>query len=86
MDTQTAVVLDEPELAELVHEKAYSRAGSTDHIGQGLLADFRYQRLRFPLLPEIGQQQKNPRQALFARIEKLIDKVFFNTNVARQQM
>ena len=68
MDAQTAVVFDEAELAEFVHEKAHPRAGSADHFGQGFLADLGYHRLRLTLLPEVGQQQKKARQAFFARI------------------
>ena len=84
VDAQTAVVFDEAELAEFVHEKAHPRAGSADHLGQGFLADLGNHRLRFPLLPEVGQQQKKARQAFFARIEKLIDEIFFDPNVAGQ--
>ena len=51
-----------------------------------LLADLRDHRFRFPFLAEIGQQQQKPRQALFARIEQLVDEIFFDANVAGQQM
>src|SRR5687767_4904450 len=43
-----AIVFDEAQFAESVHEKAYARAGRPDHFGEGLLADFREYRLRFP--------------------------------------
>ena len=56
-----------------------------DHLGQGFLANLGDHWLRFPFLPEIGQQQQKPRQALFARIEQLIDEIFFDADVAGQQ-
>ena len=63
VDFQTSVVFDEAELAEFVHEKAHPRSGSADHRGQAFLADLGNYRLRFPFLPEVGQQQKKARQA-----------------------
>jgi hypothetical protein len=33
---QPAVVVDESQLPEPIHEKAHSRAGRADHLGQGL--------------------------------------------------
>jgi hypothetical protein len=32
-----------------------------------------------PLLAEIRQQEKSPRQTFFARVEQLIDQIFFDT-------
>ena len=62
-----AVVVDEPELAKLVHEEAHPRAGRADHLGERLLADFGDDRLGFAILAEIRQQQKQPREALLVR-------------------
>jgi hypothetical protein len=53
MDLQVSVVLDEPELAEFVHESAYARPRGADHLGQRLLAYPRYDMLRLPLLAEV---------------------------------
>ena len=69
MDAQATIVIDEPQLAEFVHEKADPRPGSADHLGQAFLADFGNNRLRFPFFTKIGQQQEKPRQAFFTRIE-----------------
>src|SRR6185295_20122728 len=41
VDLQPAVVLDETQLAELVHEEADARAGRADHFREHLLADLR---------------------------------------------
>ena len=56
-----AAVLDEPLLAEPVHEKADSRSGSADHLRQCLLTNLWDNRLGIPILPEVGQQKENPR-------------------------
>ena len=40
----------------------------------------------FAFLAEIRQQQEQPRQALLARIEQLIDQIRFDADGARQQM
>jgi hypothetical protein len=73
----SAVIVAEGELSEFVHEETYARARSADHLGKRLLADFRNYRLGLPFLAEVGQQQKQAAQPLFARIEELIDKVCF---------
>jgi hypothetical protein len=40
MDLQIAVVFDETQLAEFVHEEAHTRASGADHLGKSGLADF----------------------------------------------
>jgi len=80
----TAVVFDKAKLAEAVHEEADPGSRSADHIRQGLLGDRRNQCLRLSRSSELGHQQKNPRQALFAGIKELIDKVSLNAHAARQ--
>jgi hypothetical protein len=52
----SAVVFDEAEPSEFVHEEADSRTGCTDHIRQHLLADLRNYCLGLAVLPAIGQQ------------------------------
>ena len=86
VDLQAAVVVDEPELAKLVHEEVDPRACRANHLGQDFLRDFRkgaVSRLRFTVTRE---QQKRARKALFAGIEQLIDQVFFDSNVPRQHV
>jgi hypothetical protein len=50
---QLAVVIDEPQLTKFIHEGAHARARRADNIGERLLADFGYHRLRFAGLPAI---------------------------------
>jgi hypothetical protein len=40
---------------------------------------------RFSRLTKFGQQQENPRQALFAGVEKLIDKIGLGSHAPGQQ-
>src|SRR6185503_19216324 len=55
VNVQAAVVLDEAELPELVHESADPRPGGADHLGQHFLADLRNHRLGGPFLAEASQ-------------------------------
>src|SRR5208283_2380521 len=80
---QTAVVMNETQFPESVHEKTDSRTSRTDHLGQGLLADLGNYRLGFAFLAKMSEQQKDPGQPFFARIEKLIHQIFFVTDVPR---
>ena len=75
-----------PDFAKFVHEQAHARPRGANHLCERLLADFRYDRLWPSLLAEICHQQKQPRQTLLARIEKLIDQVLLNAGVPRQQI
>src|SRR5438094_10890 len=81
-----AVVGDEPQLAELVHEMADSRASGADDLRQRLLADLRNHRLRLAFLSEISEQEKYPREPLLTRVEEVVHQVLLNSNVAREQI
>jgi hypothetical protein len=85
-DADLAAVRDEAELAEFVHEETDPLPGGADHLGQGFLADLGDHRVRLLLFTEIGQPRQKPRQALFARIEQLIDEIFFAADVTGQQV
>jgi hypothetical protein len=76
MHLDAAVVFDEAQFPEFVHEKTHPRPGRADHFRKRLLADLQFNRLRLPFLAEIRQQKERPRQALLAGIEQLIDQVF----------
>src|SRR5216684_4139265 len=71
MDFQFSVVFDEAQFAEFVHEKAYARSSRAD-------------RLRPAFLAEICKQKEETSEALFARIEQLVDQVLFNSTVPSQ--
>ena len=86
MNLQPAVVMNKSQFPESVHEEADPRAGSADHFRQHFLTDLGNYCLGFAFLAKMGEQQKNPGKPLFARIEKLIDQIFFKTDVPRQQI
>ena len=86
VDLDLAVIADEAELAEFVHEEADAGTGGADHLRQCFLAHLNLDRMQAAFLAEVGQQQQKPRQPLLARIEKLVDQVRFDSVVARQQV
>src|SRR5581483_3299108 len=86
VDLQFTVVTDESQSAEFVHEEAHPRPGSPDHFCKRLLADLGDDGFGFALLAEIRQQKKSPRQTFLARIEQLIDQIFFDANRTGQEM
>jgi hypothetical protein len=73
MDLQVAVVVDEAQPPELVHEGVNARTGRADDLRQRLLADLRGDRLRLVLLAEVGEEEKRAGQALFARTARTLD-------------
>ena len=81
-----AAVIDEPELAEFVHEVADPRPGCSDHSRQCFLTDLWNHRLQLAFLAKVRKQKQNPSQPLLARIEQLIDQVLFNSNIAGEQV
>jgi hypothetical protein len=82
MDHKMAIVFDEAQVSELVHEDIHARARRADHFGQGLLADRGGNRLRRAVLADARQQKKDARQPLFARVEQLVDEVFLDPAIA----
>src|SRR5882757_879236 len=86
MDLNFSVVLDKTQFAELVHEEVDARSGRSDHLRQGLLAILSSDRLRLVFLAEIREQKEKPGEALFGRIEQLVDQVSCYPDVPRQQI
>jgi hypothetical protein len=83
---QLAVVVDQSHLPELVHEMRDTGTRRSHHFGEGLVAEHGCPGgRRGTVLPQPGQLQQNARQALLAVIEKLVAKVFFEVDVARQK-
>ena len=81
---QAAVVLDETQLSELVHEEIYAGAGGADHFREHFLRDFGKNPLEFVFLAIAREKQQRTRQTLFAGIEELIDQVLLNSDVPGQ--
>jgi len=85
MHLNTAVVFDESQPAESIHEKADARTRSSNHFRKRFLRDRRDLRFRLAGLTIFGHQEKNSGQTLFTGVEKLIDKVSLAPHTSRQQ-
>jgi hypothetical protein len=81
VDLKAAVVMNEAQFPELVHEKVYPRTGGPNHFCQHLLRYFRKHFLRLGLLTIAGEQQESSRQPLLAGIKQLIDQILLDSDV-----
>src|SRR5580692_9584183 len=81
----TAVVAHETELAKAVHKEADTGTRGADHICQSFLSNGRDGSVRFTRLAEFRHQKKNPRQAFFAGVEELIDKICLGSHATSKQ-
>jgi len=84
IDLKTAVVLNEAELSEFVHEKIEPRACWADHLCQRFLRYFGEQSVGLVFLAVTGKQQKRAGEPLLARVEQLVDQVLLDSNVPCQ--
>jgi hypothetical protein len=82
MDLQTVIVPNKTKIPELVHEKIHSRTSRTHHLRQRGLAYIRNHGLGDSFLAEMRQKQENSRQSFLARIEELVDQIFFVADVS----
>ena len=85
-DFDFAVVFDEAEFSEFVHEKVYARTSGADHFGEGLLGDSRKSAVCLLLLAVASKQEKRSGEAFFAGVEELIDQIFFDANVVGEHI
>ena len=81
-----AVVVDEAEFTELIHEKADSGTSGTHHFCQGFLANLGKDLLRFAVLSKVGHQEQYPCEPFLAGVEEPVDQIFLDSNVAREQI
>ena len=69
VDSQFAIVFDEAELSEFVHEMINTGSRRANSRRQYLLIDRRNNSLHLPILAKIGEMQEDASQALLTRIE-----------------
>ena len=81
-----AVVLDEAQFSEFVHEEIDSGARCPDHFRQSLLRYFGDHFLRLVLLAIAREHQQRARQPFLAGVEELIDQVLFEPNVSSKHI
>ena len=80
-----AVIANESELAETVHEEADARPRGANHLGQCFLTNLRDGGCGLTRLTELRKKQKDSGETLFAGIEELIHQIFLNTHGPREQ-
>jgi hypothetical protein len=81
-----AVVSDEAQFSELVHEKIHSGPRRTNHFREHPLGQFGKHPVRFRFLAVASKQQKSPGQPFLGRIEQLIDQIFLDLDVPRKNV
>src|ERR1700734_1334343 len=85
MNFQFAVVVDQAQLPEFVHEEIYARPRRSDQRGERILVHLYRYRFLAKVAAIIGQQQKGPCQPHLAGIEQLVDQVRFDAGGPRQK-
>ena len=86
LDRDSAVVFDEPQLAELVHEEVDARARRADHLGEDLLRQIGDHPDGRVIFPVASQQQQRTGETLLAGIEELVDQILLNPNVSAENV
>ena len=81
-----AIVIDKAQFLELIHEMTDPRPGGADHLRQVFLIDSGKYGFDSTFLAKMSQQQENPSQALLTGVEKLIDEILRESDVAGKQM
>jgi hypothetical protein len=84
IDLKSAVVLDESELSEFVHEEVDPWARCADHLRQRFLRHCGEHSVGLVFLTVTGKQQKSAGEQLLARVEELIDQILLDSNVPCQ--
>src|SRR6266481_3704221 len=86
VDLDLAVVLDEAQFPELVHDKIDPRPRCANHFRQHLLRYSGKHLLRLALRAIAREQQQSARQPFLAGIEELVDQVLLDSYVSRNHI
>src|SRR6266852_5041535 len=86
VDVDLAVVLDESEFPEFVHEKIDPGPRCANHLRQRLLRHFGKHFLRLASRAIVRKQQQGARQSFLAGVEKVVDQVLLDSYVSRQHI
>jgi hypothetical protein len=81
VDAKLAIVLDEAQLSEFVHETIDPWARCADHLRQHLLRHFGKHLLRLVRRAISRQQQKRACQPFLAGVKELVDEILFDSDV-----
>src|SRR6266436_7245681 len=86
MNFQPAVIVDEAEFAELIHEKAHSGSCRADNLGEGFLAHLWNYLLGLAVFSKVAQEEQDPRESFLTGVEELVHQVLLNANVAGEDV
>jgi hypothetical protein len=86
VDFKLTVIADETQFPEPVHEEIDSRAGGAHHLCQSLLTDPWDRNFGLSVLAELSEQEENASKAFLAGIEKLVNQIFLEPDIPRQQI
>ena len=78
---ETAVVPNEAQFPEFIHEKIDPGARCPDHFRQSLLRYFWELCLRHVLLAILSEQQKSTGEPFLAGVKELIDQIFLDADI-----
>ena len=81
MDLKSAIVMDESQFPEFIHEKINTRPRCANHFRQHLLGYSEKHLLRWGFLAIASEQQKGPSQPFLAGVKKLIDQILLDSYV-----
>jgi hypothetical protein len=82
VDLKSAVVLDEAQFPEFVHEKIHAGTRGANHLRQHFLRYFGEHALGFIFLAIAREQQQRASQAFFTGVKQLIDQVLFDADIS----
>ena len=82
VNVKSTVVMNKAKFPEFVHEEIYACASGANHLRQHVLGYFGEHLLRAVYHAITGQQEESTRQAFLAGVEKLVDQVLFDADVA----
>jgi hypothetical protein len=83
---KSAIVTNEAQFPEFIHEKIDSGASCANHLRQHLLGNFGAHLLRFGFAAIAREQQESPRQPFLAGVKELIDQIFLDSDVPRKDV
>src|SRR5580693_491931 len=86
VDVDLAVVLDEAQFSEFVHEKIDPGPCCANHFRQHFLRYFGKHLLRLSRGAIASEEQQSARQAFLAGVEELVDQVRFHSDVSCQHI
>ena len=86
MDVKSAIVTNEAEFPEFVHEKIDPGPRRANHLRQHLLRYFGQHLLRMALRAIAREQQERARQAFLAGVEELVYQVLLDSYVSRKHI